>query len=202
VADLASLETLPAREWGTGLAEIIKCAIIGDPPLLDAVDGLAPGSGSKSWKDAVAAAARIKVRIVAEDPLEASVRAILNLGHTVGHALEAASGYALSHGAAVSVGIRAAGLLAQTQGWWPARDHARVLRSLKIAGLPLAAQGLAVDAVMAAVKRDKKNAGGGFRFVLPVRIGEVRYGIDVSEPTVRAAVAAVVEAPPASELGP
>jgi 3-dehydroquinate synthetase len=199
VADAKALATLPDRERSTGLAEIVKCAVIGDPGLLDVVDRLQIRAEPRAWKDVVAAAARVKVRIVAGDPRESGERAVLNLGHTVAHGLEASSGFALPHGAAVSVGLRAAGLLAKTKGWWPDADHARVLRSLQRAGLPLSAEGQTADAVMAAMAHDKKALDGRIRFVLPVRIGDVRHGIEVSGPEARAAVTAILAPPAAAE---
>lgn len=199
VADLASLATLPAPDRSTGLAEAIKCAIIGDPPLLDAVALLTSDAQPQRWRDVVAAAARLKVRVVASDPLELGERAVLNLGHTVGHAIEAVKQYRIAHGDAVSIGLRAAGLLAQSLGLWPAGDHRRVLGALSAAGLPLHLDGSNPDALMAAMARDKKSIDGRIRFVVPVRIGEVRYGVDIDPRAVRAAVSACLSAPPGSE---
>lgn len=199
VADLASLTTLPARERSTGLAEAVKCAIIGDPPLLDAVDRLSPQGTPESWKDVIVAAASVKVAIVAGDPRESGRRAVLNLGHTVGHAIEFATDFRIAHGEAVSVGLRAAGLIARAQGWWPENDHRRVLSALHRAGLPLHAAGVLPDVVMKAMSRDKKNVDGRVRFVLPIVIGDVRHGIEVAGPVARAAVEACLAPPPASE---
>jgi 3-dehydroquinate synthase len=199
VADLASLATLPARERSTGLAEAVKCAIIGDPPLLDAVDRLAVRAGPQAWKDVIVSAARVKVAVVAEDPRESGRRAVLNLGHTVGHAIELASDYRVTHGEAVSVGLRAAGLIARTQGWWPESDHARVLSVLHRAGLPLHVDGVMPGSVMKGMSRDKKSVDGRIRFVLPLAIGDVRHGIEVSPPVARAAIEACLAPPPASE---
>lgn len=201
VADVASLATLPLVERSTGLAEAIKCAIIDDPSSLDAIASISPRSDPKTWKDVVAAAARVKAKIVAADPLERGRRAVLNLGHTVGHAIEVASAYRMAHGEAVSVGLRAAGLIASAQGdgWWPQRDHASLLSALRGAGLPLYAQDLKVDAVMKGLTRDKKSVDGQVRFVLPFTMGDVRYGVNVLGPVVRSAVEAVLAPPPSTE---
>jgi len=201
VADIAALTTLPLAERNTGLAEAIKCAIIDDPAMFGAIASITPRSGEKSWKEIVAAAARVKAAIVAADPLERGRRAALNLGHTVGHAIEVASAYRVTHGQAVSVGLRAAGLIARSQGdrWWSKDDHALVLGALRDAGLPLFAEGLKADAVMEGLSRDKKSVDGQVRFVLPYAIGDVRTGIPIGGPIVRTAVEACLAPPPASE---
>jgi len=201
VADVASLATLPLAERSTGLAEAIKCAIIDDPASLAAIGAIAPRSDPKTWKDVIAAAARVKTNIVAADPLESGRRAVLNFGHTVGHAIEVASAYRVTHGEAVSVGMRAAGLIARSHGdgWWPLRDHALMLSALRGAGLPLYAQDLKVDAVMKGLLRDKKSVDGQVRFVLPFAMGDVRHGVNVAGPVVREAVEAVLAPPPATE---
>jgi len=201
VADIAALSTLPLAERNTGLAEAIKCAIIDDPAMFGAIASITPRSGEKNWKEIVAAAARVKAAIVAADPLERGRRAALNLGHTVGHAIEVASAYRVTHGQAVSVGLRAAGLIARSQGgrWWSKDDHALVLGALRDAGLPLFAEGLKADAVMEGLSRDKKSVDGQVRFVLPYAIGDVRTGIPIGAPIVRTAVEACLAPPPASE---
>jgi len=201
VADIAALATLPLAERSTGLAEAVKCAIIADPAMIAAIESINPRSDQESWRRIVAAAARVKATIVAADPLERGRRAALNLGHTVGHAIEAASAYRVTHGHAVSVGLRAAGLIARSQGagWWPHGDHALMLGALRSAGLPLFARDVKVDAVMTGLSRDKKSVDGHVRFVLPYAIGDVRTGIPIGDPVVRAAVEACLAPPPASE---
>lgn len=199
VADLAALGTLPLRERSTGLAEAIKCAVIDGADMLDAVAAFSVKSEPNAWRDTIAAGARVKARIVAADPKERGMRARLNLGHTVGHAIELASTYRITHGEAVAVGLRAAGLIARSQGWWPQRDHARVLGALRHSGLPLHAEGLKADAVMKGLARDKKSVDGRVRFVLPVAIGDVRHGVEVGGAVVREAVEACLLPPSAAE---
>jgi 3-dehydroquinate synthase len=199
VADLAALATLPNRERSTGLAEAVKSAIIGNPKLLDAIEAHSVRAKPAAWRELIAAAAQVKARIVAEDPFERGRRSVLNLGHTVGHAVEVASGYQVAHGDAVSIGLRAAGLIARSRGWWPEADHARMLSVLKNADLPLHADGLKLDAVMKGLSRDKKSVDGRIRFVLPVTIGDVRHGIEIEGPTIREAVETCLAPAPASE---
>ena len=185
VADLTALETLPLRERRTGMAEIIKHAIIGDPGLLRVCESFDVCSPAADWPALIRRAANVKLRIVDRDPRDAGVRATLNLGHTVGHALEFASGFRLSHGAAVAVGLRAAGLIALSRGLWSARAHARVLGALARAGLAVHVKGISPSDALAAMRRDKKRAGGKHRFVLPARIGKVVAGVEVGEPEIR-----------------
>ncbi len=200
VGDCAALATLPLRERCTGLAEAVKCAIIAGGPQLDRLAALSSRAQPAQWRDAIAAAARVKAQIVADDPRESGRRAVLNLGHTVGHAIEAASAYRVSHGEAVAVGIRAAGLIARSRGWWPPSDHVRVLNVLRAADLPVHAAGLKADAVMKGVTRDKKAVDGRVRFVLPVKIGDVQHGIEIEGPAVREAVEACLAPPRPAEL--
>lgn len=199
VADLASLRTLPLPEWATGLAEAIKCAVIGDPPLLDAIERLPPRPDIGSWRPVIAGAAQVKANIVARDPKDAGERAALNLGHTVGHALEHARRYRVPHGHAVAVGLRAAGLIARRLGLWPRADHARMLEAIARANLPTFAARVSAGAIMDGLRHDKKRLDGKLRFVLPVRIGEVRAGIEVDRPIVRDVVKACLAPPRADE---
>lgn len=189
IADLRALETLPPRERRTGMAEIVKHGIVGDPGLFRECETFDAGADVGRWPALIARAARVKLRIVGRDPLESGVRVTLNLGHTVGHALEFASGFRLSHGAAVAVGLRAAGLLALNRGMWSASAHARVLGALSNAGLDTHVKGVSSSAALAAMRRDKKRAGGEHRFVLPERIGKVVAGIGVREPEIRRVLA-------------
>jgi 3-dehydroquinate synthase len=199
VADLASLRTLPPPEWATGLAEAIKCAVIGDPSLLDAIERLPQKPDIASWRCVIAGAAQVKANIVARDPKDAGERAALNLGHTVGHAIEHARRFGVPHGHAVAVGLRAAGLIAQRFGWWPPADHARVLEAIQRAKLPIFAARVSPQAVMDGLRHDKKRLDGKLRFVLPVRIGEVRAGIEVDRRTVRDVIKACLTPPRADE---
>jgi 3-dehydroquinate synthetase len=189
IADLGALETLPIRERRTGMAEIVKHAIVGDAGLLRVCESFAPESRSAEWPALVRRAAEVKLRIVRRDAREAGVRATLNLGHTVGHAIEQASGFRLSHGAAVAVGLRAAGLLALRRGMWNSKAHARVLGALVHAGLAVHVAGLSASETIVAMRRDKKRTNRTHRFVLPVRLGKVVAGIEVAESEIRRVLA-------------
>ena len=118
----------------------------------------------------------MKTRVVAEDEREElEIRAVLNFGHTVGHAIEAVAGYggAFGHGEAVAVGMVAEARLAGRLGWIDSETVDRLVALLRRFGLPVGAPGLDADALYSAMGRDKKNRGGEIRFVLPRAIGRV-----------------------------
>jgi len=110
--DPETLVTLPSAEFRSGLAEVLKAAIIGDAALFEQI----AGGGGGALAQVIADAARVKVRVVERDPLEQGDRAWLNLGHTFGHALEVISGYALRHGEAVALGTIAAAEMSASLG--------------------------------------------------------------------------------------
>lgn len=195
VADVAALATLPPAHLKGGVAEIVKAAIIGDPALLDELERLEQPAGDATWAHVIARAAGVKARIVALDPLDHGARAVLNLGHTFAHAIEAASRFRVAHGPAVALGLRAAGILAREYTGWSYADHRRVLKVLRGAGLRVALPTLSADSIVEAMRVDKKRRDGALRFVLPVRLGEVRSGIIAGEQSVRAAVTALATRP-------
>jgi 3-dehydroquinate synthase len=199
IADLAALASLPVRERQTGMAEIVKHAIIDDAGLLGVCETFDSRSRSADWPPLIRRAADVKLRIVRRDLRESGVRASLNLGHTIGHGIEQAKGYRLSHGAAVAVGLRAAGLLAMQRGMWNARAHARVLRALDRAGLAVHIERLSAPDTIAAMRRDKKRANGAHRFVLPLRLGKVVVGVEVSDGEIRRVLALCGRPAPSSE---
>jgi len=177
VADTETLATLPADEIRTGMAEVIKHAVIGDRGLLEhlekSTDTLALGG------DLVARSVRVKIDVVEKDPFEEGLREALNLGHTVGHATEKCSGYALRHGDAVAVGLVAAARISHRMGLCSADVSDRIESLLVSVGLPVR-HNVARQALVAAMAADKKNRGGQVRFVLVKDIGAVQYGCEVS----------------------
>jgi 3-dehydroquinate synthetase len=200
IADLRALATLPIVQRRTGMAEIIKAAVIGDARLLTMCSAFDIRSEGSAWRPLIARSAAVKLRIVARDPNERGDRAKLNLGHTVGHALESASGLRMSHGAAVAVGLRAAGLLSLERGLWRPHDHARMLGALANAGLALHAPIAASGAAFTALGSDKKRVAGTSRFVLPTAIGAVVYGIEVPDADIRRVMRRCSRRPGADEL--
>jgi shikimate kinase/3-dehydroquinate synthase len=185
LADPDVLATLPEREFRGGLAEIIKHGLIADPLLFDACRELAGLSmediRKKPLTDIIRRAMAVKIRIIEQDPFEQDRRAVLNAGHTIGHAVELESGYALSHGEAVSIGLAVEAEMAEELGIARAGLAGELRTVLEGVGLPVhIPAGMDKEAVLAAVFRDKKRAGGGVRFALPVDIGQVRHGIHLS----------------------
>lgn len=192
VADTDTLDTLPKRELLAGYAETVKYGLICDPPLFDWLesDGAALLAGDAAARThAIRRACEIKAALVAEDEREAGRRALLNLGHTFGHALEAEAGYGddLLHGEAVAAGMALAFDLSVQLGLCPAADANRVRKHLADAGLPtrigdtpIADPGHAADRLIAHMWKDKKVADGQITFILVRRIGEAFATRDVS----------------------
>lgn len=192
LADPALLASLPERELRGGLAEVVKAALIGEPLLfedLEQAGAPAPGDAA-AWSGLVLRAARVKAGIVGADPVERGPRLWLNLGHTFAHALERAGNYRLPHGEAVAVGLVAAARLAAhlellADPALPGRVEALLARL----GLPTRWGGPAVEAVLEAMRPDKKRREGRLRFVLPVALGAVQVHEAVPEALVRAVLA-------------
>ena len=179
LCDPAALETLPAEELAAGYAEVVKTALIAGGPLWARVR-----QGGEVDASMITSCLRTKLAVVAADERDAGVRQVLNLGHTVGHAIEAATGYArYRHGEAVAVGLLAALRLS-------GRDalRAEVAELLAARGLPPAFTGASVDEVLALVERDKKREGGHVPFVLVEAPGQVTPGHEIDPRSLRRAV--------------
>jgi 3-dehydroquinate synthase len=182
VADLGFLATLPAREMRAGLAEVVKCGFIADAQLLTILEGLPAGEAplpDSTAAELVARAVRVKAEVVAEDETESGRRAILNFGHTVGHALEAASGYGLLHGEAVGLGMLAALSLGEARGLGTPALTARARALLAHLGLPVDLRPRLSREVLGRVTVDKKRRGGAIRFVFCTAPGQTKL-VDVS----------------------
>lgn len=193
-----TLDTLPFRELRAGLAEVLKAAVIAGGDVFESLENVSPHPFWRwPWVEIIATAVEVKTAIVADDPLESDGRAVLNLGHTFGHAFERASNFRISHGAGVAMGLRAAGLLALRTGRFNESDHLRVLTLLTLLGLPLYTS-LDADDVLAAMQTDKKKRNGKVRFVLPRAIGDVEYGVQCSDAQVRAVLERMRRPPDAS----
>jgi 3-dehydroquinate synthase len=177
VADPLCLLTLPERDYASGWAEVVKSAVIGDPALLEMCELEHEAICARRLdviEEAVARAARVKCEIVAADPREADRRRELNLGHTLGHAIETAAEGDLTHGEAVAIGIVAAARLSEEQGLArPGLAH-RLARILEALGLPSRSPvRLSRTAVLQRLAHDKKRKGGRLHAVLPVEPGRV-----------------------------
>ncbi|MFO0907501.1 MAG: 3-dehydroquinate synthase [Isosphaeraceae bacterium] len=177
--DTEALATLPQRELRCGLAEVVKYGVILDQDFFASLEGEADAilAGEPSaLRRIVAESCRLKAAIVERDEREETgLRAVLNFGHTIGHAIESVAGYdgPFRHGEAVAVGMVAESRLAERIGWLPAGQTSRLVALLERFGLPTRAPGLDHGALVEAMSRDKKNQKGKTRFVLPRTIGRV-----------------------------
>jgi 3-dehydroquinate synthase len=190
ICDVAALDTLPDEELRSGMAEVIKYGLIGDPELLDLIlvrsDDILRRD-PQILEELVVRSARAKASVVAEDEFERGSRAALNYGHTFAHALEQASGYSgLRHGEAVALGMMAAAHLANELGRIDGGAVDLHRRTLEAVGLPVSAA-LGIEELESAWMRDKKYKEG-VRFVLLRDIGVVETGIRVEKQVVARAL--------------
>ncbi|EPE7079319.1 3-dehydroquinate synthase [Cronobacter sakazakii] len=184
VVDLDCLQTLPARELASGLAEVIKYGIILDRDfflwLEENIDALLALDGA-AMAYCIRRCCEIKADVVAADERESGMRALLNLGHTFGHAIEAEMGYGnWLHGEAVAAGMVMAARAAERLGHFETQDVERIIALLKRAGLPVTGpESMPPQAYLPHMMRDKKVLAGELRLVLPLAIGksEVRGGV-------------------------
>jgi len=181
LADTDTLNTLPDKELSAGLAEVIKYGLIRDLPFLDWLEQnmdklLARDTAALQY--AIARSCQNKAEVVAADERESGERALLNLGHTFGHAIESGMGYGVwLHGEGVAAGTVMAADLSQRLGWISAQDMARIRRLLERAGLPVVAPDLGAEKYLELMGLDKKVEGGKMRFVLLKQVGQaVVYG--------------------------
>ncbi len=173
VADLNFFDTLPGREMAAGMAEVVKAALVGDASLLARLDAEAGNDRSPaSLAATIASAVQVKIGVVSEDERESGRRAILNFGHTVGHAVEAASGYALLHGEAVSLGMIASLALGEARGVTAPGLRARIESLLARLSLPVDVGARLTADVLDRIEVDKKRRAEAVRFVFVTRPGD------------------------------
>ena len=195
LADLDVLATLPRREMQAGYAEVIKYGLLGDFAFFEWLEANGPGVLSRQTEAltrAVARSVEMKAEIVAQDEREAGRRALLNLGHTFGHALEAETGYgeALLHGEAVAAGMAMAFRFSARQGLCPRQDAERAQAAIAAVGLPVRMQEVAgypfdADALVRHMGQDKKAEGGRLTFILARALGEAFVAKDVDAGAIR-----------------
>ncbi|MBL8789949.1 MAG: 3-dehydroquinate synthase [Rhizobiales bacterium] len=196
LADLGLLKTLPRRELAAGYAEVAKYGLLGDRGFFDWLDGnlgrILAGDLA-AIAEAVAVSCRAKARIVAEDETETGVRALLNLGHTFGHALEAATGYSqrLLHGESVAIGMVQAFRFSERLGLCAPQLATRVAGHLRAAGLPVHTRDIPGDlpppiGLLDLMRQDKKAVAGKLTFILVRGIGEAFIAKDVPDADVLA----------------
>jgi 3-dehydroquinate synthase len=179
LADPETLSTLPQRELRSGLAEVVKSGLIADKGLFEIC--------SQGWEkiesrldEVVRRSMAVKISVIESDPYEKGFRAALNLGHTVGHAIELASGFSLLHGEAISIGLVIAAKMAERLRVARSGLADEIRQTLEGLGLPVdVPAGINPQAILQAVGVDKKKAAGKIKFVLPVRPGLVQVGVEV-----------------------
>ncbi len=197
VSDVAVLDTLPDRELRSGLAEVIKHGFALDAAFVDWLEANIEKllrRDRQALAHAVRRSCELKARIVAADEREAGERALLNFGHTFGHAIEAGAGYGTwLHGEAVAAGMVMAAELSALMGDLKKTEVGRVRELVRRAGLPLAGPALAPERLIELMALDKKAAKGRMRFVVLESIGRARLRADVDDAAVRRAIVAAVQ---------
>jgi len=185
IADTKTLDTLEDKQLSSGLAEVIKYGLINDPDFFNWLEANISGLRKRdpaTLAEAIERSCQDKADVVAQDELEQGVRALLNLGHTFGHAIETGMGYGnFLHGEGVAVGMLMAADLSQRMGWISLPDVERIKAILTAAGLPVSVpEGMTADQFMALMSVDKKVQDGLIRLVLLKGIGKAVMSDDYS----------------------
>jgi 3-dehydroquinate synthase len=195
--DVDYLKSLPAREFRSGLAEVVKCGVIADPGLFETLERSADRVLRRDpdlLVRLIDASVRLKVRVVTADPRETGRRKVLNFGHTIGHALETLGRYRLAHGEAVAIGMVAEARIAARAGLAPESLAERIARLLGTLGLPTAIPArFTPAAILQVARRDKKARLGKIAYALPARLGAMahdgdEYGLAVPDALVMKAL--------------
>ncbi|MCX8145773.1 MAG: 3-dehydroquinate synthase [Azovibrio sp.] len=194
LADIATLRTLPDRELSAGLAEVIKYGLIRDLDFVDWLERHMPALCRRDealLEEAVYRSCRHKAEIVAADEREQGERALLNLGHTFGHAIETGLGYGeWLHGEAVAAGTMMAAVLSARLGWLAAEDVRRIEALITAAGLPVRGPRLGAERYLELMRHDKKVQDGRLRLVLLAAVGRAVVSDAAPETEIRAAIEA------------
>ena len=191
VIDVATLSTLPDREFQSGLAEVVKYGVILDAEFFASLErdyDKILNRHAETIERIVLRSCELKAQVVEQDEREETdIRAKLNYGHTFAHAFETAGDYGhWLHGEAVAAGMICASRLAERRGLIASDVTERQLRLLRAFSLPVAPEAWPIDDLVATMRKDKKAVGGQMRFILPTRMGEVALFADVPESDVRA----------------
>lgn len=170
VCDPDTLSTLPEEQYRCGCAEVIKYAVLGSEPFFRELEA-APVHAQE--EHVISTCVTMKRDVVREDEFDRGARALLNLGHTVGHAIESVSGFSMLHGQAVAAGLAIIARAAANKGYCPAEDAARIVRLLAQYGLPTGAE-YPAETLLQAAMSDKKKEGATLRLIVPEGIGRCR----------------------------
>lgn len=190
ISDVSFLNTLPERELKNGIAETVKHALIGKGKLLDVLldNNLASIKDQEVIEEVVYLSAKFKSSIVEQDEREGGLRAVLNFGHTAGHAIESMLEYSVSHGEAVAMGLKVEMVISQELGWLGREDILLFDEMLERYGLLEKNYRLNGDAVLDHMRYDKKNLNGSIRFVLLKGFGNPVYNQRIDEDIIRRAI--------------
>ena len=184
------LQTLPEREYKSGLAEVVKIAAALDSSFFRFIEKHVTQINKRETKtlaSIIERSVRLKAAVVQKDEFETGLRKVLNLGHTIGHAVEAASNYRLRHGEAVAIGLVAESRIARDMGLLTTRDFARLLQLMHRLGLRMEFPKLKdKQRFLSALSADKKSVGAEAKFVLLEGIGRTIVGVDVPSPFIEA----------------
>jgi len=185
--DPVFLETLPVREVRSGLAEVIKYGVIRDPELFRRLESTSMESlMAENIVEVIARCVATKAWYVEQDEEDRrGVRAALNYGHTVGHAVETLTGHGVNHGEGVAIGMVAAALISTQRGLLGERDYQRILSLIENYGLSFRLPEISVAKAIRVMRRDKKAYAGNIRFILPTGIGKPPALMQVGENTIR-----------------
>ena len=189
LADTSFLATLPKRELGNGLAEVVKTAAIRDEEFFSFLEEnascLYDTGKTELFDEIVRRCCKIKAHVVSCDEKESGLRAILNYGHTFAHPIETLSNYTISHGEAVSIGMEYAGRLALELGMWKKEEYLRQAALLDVLSLPRKRpENIASEDILELMYSDKKNRNGKITFILPEKTGSVKAVSDADSKTV------------------
>jgi len=182
--NISTLKTLPKREFVSGMAEVIKHAVIYDSAFFDYLEQNMDQILSldlRTLRYVIKRNCEIKSSIVQQDEKEQGLRAILNFGHTIGHAIESVYNFQFLHGECVSLGMVAVGRLACNMDIFSAEDHDRMTALLKKVGLPVKLENVDVEAVYNEMLKDKKQRDNQLKFILPVEIGKVIQSTEITK---------------------
>jgi shikimate kinase / 3-dehydroquinate synthase len=186
LADPDLLESLPEIELRNGMAEVVKHGVIGDPALFEQCAQGWEALRSSGWTELVRRAMAVKIGYIQADPFEQGQRAALNLGHTLGHAIEVVSNYEVRHGEGVAIGMVIEARLAEGMGLAPPGLSDQIASVLQGLGLPTKIPaGIDRSRLIPAMRYDKKKAGGQVHFALPIEIGRVQTGVAVDLDQIR-----------------
>ncbi len=189
--NVSTLRTLPEKEFVSGMGEVIKHGIIRNADFFDYLEKNISSVKSLDPETLIALSfenCSVKADVVEKDEKENGLRAILNFGHTIGHAAEGAFDFALTHGACVGLGMSAASYIAVQRGMISCAELDRINALMTAYGFDIKADIKNADEIIALMGKDKKKTAGKLKFVLPVRIGDVIITDDVTEDEIRAAV--------------